>query len=337
MFVYSLFVSTDFVEDWFLQFFINDHRDLVRIKKSVSLHLDDVYRKIKDMFSCFKQSAPVNDKPWLIVALNSMIVAFVLALFEPFQYRLNSIGQLWVLVGFVILTFIFSVVAFVLLPRLCPTFYDPDRWTVGKNVLHYTTFLLSMGVVCFIYDYIFLSGYTSSEYWNANFFHVFYLDMLASVSLGIIPTSIVLFIHQNSALKRNLREAYKLNQLLAERMKTDHETNSDMLVLSGETKDTVSVHPENLLYLEASGNYVDVCYKEETEKHKLLRTTIKQMEELLLPYKSFVRCHRAYIVNMNQVSTVSGNAQGYRLSLTDTRQEIPVSRTYMKGLKDILN
>lgn len=305
--------------------------------KRVSLRLDDVYRKMKDMFSCFKQSAPANDKPWLIVALNSIIVAFVLALFEPFQYRLNSTGQFWVLVGFVTLVFTFSVVAFVLLPRLCSTFYDPERWTVGKNVLHYTIFLLSMGIVCFIYDYIFLSGHTPSEYWNANFFHIFYLDMLASVSLGIIPTSIVLFIHQNSALKHNLREAHKLNQLLAERMKTDHKANNDMLVLSGETKDTVTVHPEDLLYLEASGNYVDVCYKEGAEKHKLLRTTIKQMEELLLPYESFVRCHRAYIVNMNQVSTVSGNAQGYRLSLTDTRHEIPVSRTYMKGLKDILN
>lgn len=292
---------------------------------------------MKDIFSCLKQSAPANDKPWLIVALNSTIAAFVLALFEPFQYRLNSTGQFWVLVGFITLAFTFSVVAFVLLPRLCPTFYDPERWTVGKNVLHYTTFLLLIGIACFIYDYIFLAGHTPDQYWSSDFFHIFFLDMLASVSIGIIPTSIVLFIHQNSALKRNLSEAYKLNQLLAERMKTSHDANNDMLVLSGETKETISVHPENLLYLEASGNYVDVCYKDGTEKHKLLRTTIKQMEELLLPYGSFVRCHRAYIVNINQVSTVSGNAQGYRLSLTDTRLDIPVSRTYMKGLKDILN
>ena len=54
------------------------------------------------------------DRPWVIVLLNSMVVALILAIFEPFHYRLNSVIQFWVLWCFVGLTFIFSVVAFVL-------------------------------------------------------------------------------------------------------------------------------------------------------------------------------------------------------------------------------
>ena len=62
------------------------------------------------------------------------------------------------------------------------------------------------------------------------------------------------------------------------------------------------------LYMESSGNYVDVCYREEGN-----------------------------IVNVNKIMNINGNAQGYRLNLEDTQQEIPVSRTYLKDFKSFLN
>ena len=62
------------------------------------------------------------DRPWVIVLLNSMVVALILAIFEPFHYRLNSVIQFWVLWCFVGLTFIFSVVAFVLFPNYSNVF-----------------------------------------------------------------------------------------------------------------------------------------------------------------------------------------------------------------------
>jgi len=68
--------------------------------------------------------------------------------------------------------------------------------------------------------------------------------------------------------------------------------------------------------------------------HKLLRSTIKQMEEQLKDHQSFIRCHRAYIVNMNQITNIEGNAQGYKLRLRKTDKDIPVSRTYIQALKD---
>lgn len=70
----------------------------------------------------------------------------ILAIFEPFHYRLNSVIQFWVLWCFVGLTFIFSVVAFVLFPKLFKRFYDPERWTIGKNLLHCSCFLLFLGL-----------------------------------------------------------------------------------------------------------------------------------------------------------------------------------------------
>ena len=38
------------------------------------------------------------------------------------------------------------------------------------------------------------------------------------------------------------------------------------------------------------------------------------------PFEYFVRCHRAYIVNINHIIHISGNAQGYRLNLTENNR-----------------
>lgn len=57
------------------------------------------------------QPAPVNEKPWLSVLLCVAIVIFILAIFEPFNFRLNSLGQVWVLVGFALLTMLVTSIA----------------------------------------------------------------------------------------------------------------------------------------------------------------------------------------------------------------------------------
>lgn len=138
-------------------------------------------------------------------------------------------------------------------------------------------------------------------------------------------------------MKRNLQEAKRMNKLLSER-NIQEEKGGDAITLSGDTKESICVLPDNIMYMESSGNYVDVCYREEGNmKHKLLRSTIKQMDEMMEKYGCFVRCHRAYIVNVNKIMNINGNAQGYRLNLEDTQQEIPVSRTYLKDFKSFLN
>jgi hypothetical protein len=276
------------------------------------------------------------DRPWTLALLNAIVVGLILAIFEPFHYRLNSLIQFAVLWTFIGLTFIASVLAFVVIPKIFRRFYDPDQWTIGKNILHCFLFLLFIGVCTFIYDRYFL---IKADFWTDFGTHGFYtilsIDMLAAFTIGVIPLIFGLFIVENNALKRNLLEAQRLNKLLSERPRQEEEA-GETIALSGDTKDSISLIPENILYMEASGNYVDICYKEEAkEKHKLLRSTIKQMEEMMQPFQYCVRCHRAYIVNINHIRNISGNAQGYRLSLTGTALEIPVSRTYLKELKDL--
>lgn len=277
------------------------------------------------------QPAPVNEKPWLSVLLCVTIVIFILAIFEPFNFKLNSLGQVWVLVGFALLTMLVTSIAFVLFPKLFKQFYNPDKWTIGKSLLNNVFFLIIMGIGVVCYDY-FIVMKQLPEYFPMGFL----VDLFAALTIGIVPLSIITIMTQNRVLKRNLNISKNINQVLSARIKPEA-TENGLITLTGSTKESIIVKPEDILYIEATGNYVNVHYKKDGKTiYKLLRTTIKQVEEALQNQPFFVRCHRTFIVNTDKISNVNGNAQGYKLSLYDTTEEIPVSRTYLKDIKDIL-
>lgn len=277
------------------------------------------------------QPAPVNEKPWLSVLLCVAIVIFILAIFEPFNFRLNSLGQVWVLAGFALLTMLVTSIAFVLLPKIFKRFYNPDKWTTGKSLLNNVFFLIIMGIGVVCYDY-FIVMKQLPEYFPMGFL----VDLLAALTIGIIPLSIITIITQNNALKRNLNSSKEINQILSERIKISP-IKEDLITLNKSIKESISIRPDDILYLESEGNYVNVHYRQDEKvTYKQIRSTIKQMEETLQNHPMFIRCHRAFIVNINYISNAEGNAQGYQLTLSNVPLEIPVSRTYLKNIKDAL-
>lgn len=277
------------------------------------------------------QPAPVNEKPWLSVLLCVAIVIFILAIFEPFNFRLNSLGQVWVLVGFALLTMLVTSMAFVLFPKIFKRFYNPDKWTTGKSLLNNVFFLIIMGIGVVCYDY-FIVMKQLPEYFPMGFL----VDLFAALTIGIVPLSIITIITQNNALKRNLNSSKDINQILSERIKISP-IKEDLITLNKSTKESISIRPEDILYMESEGNYVNVHYRQDEKvTYKQIRSTIKQMEETLQNHPMFIRCHRAFIVNINYISNAEGNAQGYQLTLSNVPLEIPVSRTYLKNIKDAL-
>jgi DNA-binding LytR/AlgR family response regulator len=131
-----------------------------------------------------------------------------------------------------------------------------------------------------------------------------------------------------------------MNGQLAERLQNtlqyDH-IEIDRIVLSGSTKESVTLYPDSILYIESSGNYVKInCLHNNVVKQKQLRTTITQLDKELQPYPSIARCHRAYMVNTSFITHVEGNSQGFRLRLRHVKEEVPVSRSYLKVIRDRL-
>ena len=114
-------------------------------------------------------------------------------------------------------------------------------------------------------------------------------------------------------------------------------THPDTIDLAGTTSETVTLHIPNLLYIESVGNYVKVVQLHEGKvATHMLRATSKQIEESLSCYPTIVRCHRAFLVNLQQVEKIISKAGAMQLLVKHSNDYLPVSRSNMAGIKQAI-
>ena len=94
-----------------------------------------------------------------------------------------------------------------------------------------------------------------------------------------------------------------------------------------------SVLLDDLLYLEASDNYVSIHYVNNDKVAKyMVRNTLKTLEQKLENY-DVVRCHRSFLVNFNKVKILKREKDGLFLELNAPNGlTLPVSKTYVTSI-----
>lgn len=274
-----------------------------------------------------------------------LLVLFVLGVFQPFgiadvegrrKIVILGLSAAGTGAGLSLILYLF--------PRLFPRYYACERWTVGKNMLNQLGIVLAVG--CCVGGLLVLWTTWSLGHAPAHAFRMFGELLLAVGIVSPIPLAVTAVMVRNQHLQSHLQEMEEMNRYLSllseapapaapdeplpgRETASPAPTSRDAVLLAGSTKDSLLLPPETLLYLEACGNYVKIFYEAEGKpKQKLLRTTIKQMEDALRPYPFMLRCHRAFLVNTGQVVRIQGNSQGYRLQFRQTEEEVPVSRAY---------
>ena len=92
-------------------------------------------------------------------------------------------------------------------------------------------------------------------------------------------------------------------------------------------------------FAKASGNYVEFFYFKENKVVKdLQRITLSKFEEQISKSElNVMKTHRSYVVNLDAVEDVQGNAQGYVLSLTNTDERVPVARNHVNDFNLLMN
>jgi len=90
-----------------------------------------------------------------------------------------------------------------------------------------------------------------------------------------------------------------------------------------EDQTTYQLEFDNILFVEAYGNYLKV---HTPEKVYVTRDTMHDMEDKLTSNK-FIRVHKSYIISIPKIDSISGN----RVFLN--KQEIPVGEMYKLALK----
>jgi DNA-binding LytR/AlgR family response regulator len=90
--------------------------------------------------------------------------------------------------------------------------------------------------------------------------------------------------------------------------------------------DFVKVEYDSILYIEGLENYVKIYCKDKT---LISFSTMKNMEDMLLSHR-FLRIHRSYLINLNNVTSV----QNYSFKIGN--KELSVGKSYRKNVADVL-
>ncbi len=100
---------------------------------------------------------------------------------------------------------------------------------------------------------------------------------------------------------------------------------------TGALKFTVKL--ENIYYIKAEGNYVNVFYNNKGGISSfVLRNKIQAIEDSLAG-TPLMRCHRTYIVNSNNIKLIRNESDGYYIDFNQTGLEsVPVSNTYREKI-----
>lgn len=283
---------------------------------------------------------PTLYQRWKVVVIPSAIIFFILYILQPFGISRIEGTKFGVVAGSALVAAGISGVFTYLLPALFPSYYKEENWTVGKYLLNLFWLLLLIAIGIWAYQ-----SWLMGIWLNGRLLLLIFCWVMI---LAPFPTVFFLMWNRNLLLSRNLREATEMNSYLSRKTPMENkvedikpfdakkEISSKLLTFSGETKEVLEVKADYFCYAEAEGNYVKVFYysaKDGRVAQKLLRITMKQAEETIAGYSSIIRCHRAFLVNMQKVMKVNGNSQGYRLQLEGCQEEVPVSRAYAKKVK----
>lgn len=264
-------------------------------------------------------------KAWKSIAIASLLVFFVLYTLQPFGInRIERESKFVFLLGFMLVTAVAMSLQYYLFPLVCRKFYDETRWTLGKHIIStlITLLLIAGGNL----------AYFSITYPVQASIGIFIMSLTITFVVGIFPITFLAILRQNRLLAINLREATRMNESLS--TKSVEVQTASPIILRGNSRESIETDANNLLVIEACANYVKINFLHNgVVVHKMLRTTIRQMEEATATVPYIVKCHRAFLVNMNAVNRVKGNSQGYRLVLDGVDGEIPVARAFNRELK----
>ena len=252
-----------------------------------------------------------------------VFVAFVLIVFEPFgTYRWQHPYKSWLLAGYGAIAATAIFINFFGLRWLLPGLFRETHWQVWKEIGWWLLHFSLGGFLSAVYGYLFMQMPFDAA-------QVSYMVKIAFL-IGLFPSISVV----------TLRYIY-LTQKYRPLAKVEHSQNSvpteeekeELTLVAENGKDQLQLISNNLVYLEAADNYCTVYYLANGQfATTLLRSSLSRLEgQLTAP--NFQRCHRSYLVNLDQVTALAGNAQGYKLLFSHTRQQVPVARQYAATVK----
>ncbi|WP_024994807.1 LytR/AlgR family response regulator transcription factor [Phocaeicola paurosaccharolyticus] len=288
-----------------------------------------------------------NGLAYYVISI-SLAVVVIIALLQPFGVDRIESHKYPIILGYGFLT----ALAILVSEFITSFVFRMKRGSKSKyriviiNAL--VTFIMGFLITC--YASVIFTGNIRSAFYDTNgdfTLNAFWINCFYAIVISFFLSIYSYFVDRNRLLSERLKEEIELNKALERRASqvliSQSESidivakDEEKIIIKGNTKESLEVLPSMLQFIEAEGNYINVFYLENgVSQKKTLRCTLKQVEELFKDYPNIIRCHRAFIVNIDKIKHVDGNAQGYRLHIDDTDRTVLVSRAYATSVYDII-
>jgi hypothetical protein len=257
-----------------------------------------------------------------------VFVSLFLVAFRPFDMDALKNHLLLVSLGYGMVCSVVMFILNILVFNALPNYFSETQWTIKRELIWSVVNLLSIASGNFIYSII--------MHITAFNFGSFLLFIAYTLAVGIFPITVVVMIKFSRWRHKYEAESQVLNPIIEAESNIIHHFDSHKLKFFSDNGSLeLELMSSDFLYAKADDNYVEVHYLQNGKKHrKILRNTLKNTHGFLPMQENFYRCHKSYVVNLDLVNHISGNAQGYKFHLKYTDELIPVSRSNNEFVKN---
>ncbi|RZS92461.1 LytR/AlgR family response regulator transcription factor [Aquimarina brevivitae] len=268
---------------------------------------------------------------WKSIVIPGVVTLLVILLFAPFGYGTLNLTYRFAfgfLNGLIASLNVWGIVK--LYKKIFPGFMQEEKWSVGKEFVLVLSVLFS--IICCIFLIFVISGLSDQPITT-----LFVSIVIKTVLIGAIPVLVLIVIDQNTHHQKKLQQALKLTKKLRSTAQLT-ESSTHKIKLDAENQKTeLILNPEQIYFLKSDGNYVEVYYDSGINKieKKLIRNRLKSLEEPL-PKHLFFHCHKSYVINLEKIIRVDGNARNLELVLRNIKERVPVSRQKRQELESLI-
>ena len=263
------------------------------------------------------------------ISLVSMGFMLIVLYFQPFGINFLASardGYFVLIMGLVSAgTFFFSTL---ILPGLFPRLFETSRWTIRKEIIWNSCMFIVL-IAGFALAAI-LFGITSLQS----------LTLFRSGALALLPLVLFNLVNYNKSLKTKVVQMIDSGRhWLAEERKATPQTDSQAVRIESDNgKEVYAGGLQNIILIQSASNYVEIFYRDGPQVRKqLIRQTLGSVENALKSVPNIKKCHRCTLVNINQVSRLTGSSPSYMLEADGLGFRIPVSRQRVANFRQFIS
>lgn len=251
-----------------------------------------------------------------------LLVFFILLVFQPFgTYGFSIANKSLFLFGYGAINTLcyigFYTAGFLFFPR----WFSFSNWNLLKEAICLILALLLMTMASLLYHHQFVGNYQLN-------LSVFLNFLKYSSAVAVVPFSVLYY---------QKWIYFKLTQRINENSDETGNTNQTITFDSNNKNEPSLSLPENeILFIKSEGNYIEIVkWDQQTIQRHLIRNTLNHVLAVLPDHK-FCKIHRSFVVNMHFADKIVLNGSVYELNLSVVDQKLPVSRSMVKELKQLI-